>query len=599
MPPAVGPVNPQNVAASVSPTNAVDLASKAAVGREELQQQIKSTDMTDVILAFFKSRPGTLAGYILSLLVATVVNLIVLTKLTATIYRQINLNNRSKAFLYFGLLAVAMFVMIGLNYAVDFIEADLMPDFNGFSKKFFMGRVLHHNSQQYLNENPITYRNMVSTSCSSLSSVFAAAVQNYMPNAVLTLVTFGFLAYLDWRYFLVFMVAAAIMVALFLAQRDDILQRSCALEDHENAVKTDMFDVFRSLDTVVVKNTSHAELETLDGKIQTLREAEEEFLHMTNAFSYLTYAIITAAIVTTMTLALNKLGTPETPVTSIILAMTLMTSLRGKLQNVAATNMGVMKDNGRFTAVQMDALRNPPTIEAPEPFNVAQARAQASQSAATSHSPVVRMADVSYSYPKADSPVLQRFTWTMWQGINCLRGVSGCGKSTIGRLLVGLYRDYEGSITISGEECSTMTRARLRSLVTLSQQSMAVLDRTVRETILYGSSDGDVDEAELQTLWGQVAHVYNGLTLDSTVGINGGNLSTGQLQLLRMLGLQISSQMVVVLDEPCSGLDPVLKKAVLNIIKAISATKTVILITHDEATASVADRIKHIYPPSK
>jgi ABC-type multidrug transport system fused ATPase/permease subunit len=553
-----------------------------------LQQNIKTTDMTDIIAEFFSSRPGSMAAYIISLMVATVVNLVVLTKLTSIIYRKVNLNERKNAFFYFGFLAVGMLVLVGLNFAVDYIEAGLMPDFDTFAKKFFTGRVLYHNSQQFLNQNPIVYRNMLTTSTTAAASVFNAIVQNYIPNIILSGVLLTFLAYLDWKYFAVFLVAVSILVGLFFLFRDGVNESSKALEKHENSVKTDTFDIFRSMDTIIVKNTAEQELNTLNEKLIGLRKAEKDFLMATNSFSYIMYSIIAAAIIATSALAIDKMGKPGVSVTSIMLSLTLMATLRNKMQNIASTNTTVIKDMGRYTAVQMDALNAPPVMETESESFVVPAGT----------TPSIVMRDLSFTYPNSDRPSVVGFNWAAWQGVNCLRGASGCGKSTIGRILVGLYRGYTGAITIDGVECRTMPRSYLRTLVTLSQQTMSVLNRSLRDTILYGAQPAEVDLEELGRLWNQVSHVFNGLTLEDDVGIDGDNLSTGQLQLLRIVGLQLSAQKVVVLDEPCSGLDSTLKKSVLNLIRSMGQIKTVILITHDAETAAVADRVQLISPPS-
>jgi ABC-type bacteriocin/lantibiotic exporter with double-glycine peptidase domain len=88
--------------------------------------------------------------------------------------------------------------------------------------------------------------------------------------------------------------------------------------------------------------------------------------------------------------------------------------------------------------------------------------------------------------------------------------------------------------------------------------------------------------AKVKTLFDKVKTNFEGKKLDYLIGHQAKNLSTGQKQCLRLLNAIGSSASVVVLDEPCSGLDPTCKKTMMDLILDMSTEKIVLVITHDQ-----------------
>jgi ABC-type bacteriocin/lantibiotic exporter with double-glycine peptidase domain len=121
-----------------------------------------------------------------------------------------------------------------------------------------------------------------------------------------------------------------------------------------------------------------------------------------------------------------------------------------------------------------------------------------------------------------------------------------------------------------------------------------MLNRTIFQTLTYAV---DTDRKTVESLWSTVKRYYPEKTLDSSVGRDGCNLSTGQKQIVRLLNAVLTEHArVLILDEPCSGLHSDLRDLVLNLIREAAYThhKTVWLITHDEETASIGDSVKNL-----
>lgn len=552
-----------------------------------------------IIRSYVRMRPGICVLYGVALLTATLVNVVGLTKLTASMIQHVSAGNRPAALRLFGMIAGTMFGLIGINYVVDRTEAEMMTSFEAHVQSVLATRVMRSNEAAFKNRNPIEYRNAMATATIASARVFQSLVQSYLPNTTLSLTLIAYLATLDARFFVVFGAACGAVASLFALTGPQLRAASRCVNARNERVRVDVFDVFKSLDVVVTSNSTERELDTINRALRNAAKHEEAYLVSVNNFSYAIYAIIAVAIVTTELISISSMGTAGVSTTSILLAVTLMHTARGKTAHVASTNVTMLKEQGKYNSSELPELADDNSAATLLPPDNVQDAATSRRLAAASR---VDVNNFAFQYPdnndEGDASEASAPTRTLSfsfgpRGIHCLRGPSGYGKSTLARVLAGLYREYTGSIKIDGVEVSTMSHADHRAAVALSQQSASVLNRTIGETIVYGTRlarDGSPQEVTdaIDRVWRTVSGSFGDMTPASSVGIDGANLSTGQLQILRLASVQLSDAGIVVLDEPCNGLDNALKAVAHALIRNLGQSRTVLLITHDGDTASVA-----------
>ena len=200
---------------------------------------------------------------------------------------------------------------------------------------------------------------------------------------------------------------------------------------------------------------------------------------------------------------------------------------------------------------------------------------------------------VTFAYPGDNRDVLRDFSWQFGPGgISCLRARSGAGKTTLAKLLMGMHEPREGAIRVNGRHVSDVARADLRRHVTFTNQDQPILNRTIGEVIRYGTR---VTDERVEGVWARIRGAFEGKTLQTRVGKLGKNCSTGMRQLLRLANIELRGSSCVVADEPCSGLDADNKRRVTDSLKALAAAgATVLIITHDDETASLADNVRHM-----
>ncbi|MEV0874025.1 ATP-binding cassette domain-containing protein [Streptomyces sp. NPDC049950] len=197
-------------------------------------------------------------------------------------------------------------------------------------------------------------------------------------------------------------------------------------------------------------------------------------------------------------------------------------------------------------------------------------------------------------------PVLSVDRLTLRSG-ECLAlvGRSGSGKTTLGRCLAGLHRDHTGRITLDGTELPRSLRDRSRAQLAAVQyvfqdaraafdEHRPVLDQVARTAVRLRG-------AEPREAVARARRVLTDLGLaGELVRRRPGLLSGGELQRAALARALLAEPRVIVCDEITSGLDPVTRRSLLNLLGALMSRQdapAVVLITHDLDTAAPADRV--------
>jgi ATP-binding cassette, subfamily B, bacterial MsbA len=201
--------------------------------------------------------------------------------------------------------------------------------------------------------------------------------------------------------------------------------------------------------------------------------------------------------------------------------------------------------------------------------------------------------DLCFSYSD-QGPVLRNVSFQVAAGQTvALVGASGGGKSTLVKVLAGLYGAYTGDIAVDNinlRECSTSS---LRSQISYVGQESVVFSTTVAENITYGTQDIDEDRIwhclELAQLSHWVKDQPQGLYAE--VGELGASLSGGQRQRLAIARALYRDVPITILDEATSALDYETERNVQLAIESLEGVRTLFVVAHRLSTIEKADNI--------
>ena len=199
---------------------------------------------------------------------------------------------------------------------------------------------------------------------------------------------------------------------------------------------------------------------------------------------------------------------------------------------------------------------------------------------AAADAPIVEFRDVSFAYEDG-KPVLKHLNLTVEAGDQLtLLGRTGVGKSTLFKLLLGLYRPTSGQVLIHGVPAAFIPKARRRKLFGYVEQSFHMVPGTVRDQITLfdpAISDEAVRKAaELTGLSNTISHLEQGYDTPCAPEL----FSQGQWQLLSIARAAASDPDLLLLDEITANLDAETEQHVLRALRRVCAHRTVLSISH-------------------
>lgn len=172
-------------------------------------------------------------------------------------------------------------------------------------------------------------------------------------------------------------------------------------------------------------------------------------------------------------------------------------------------------------------------------------------------------------------------------------GPSGSGKSSLFKLLLGLYRVQSGTITMNGISQEEMEPSTLRQYYALVPQETRLYTGTIRDNLLYGnasaSEDDLMDALRSANAFDFVMQFPQGL--DTELGEHGGGLSGGQRQRLAIARAMLRQAPILLMDEATSALDSESEREIVQAVRRLSEGKTTITIAHRLYTVRDADAI--------
>jgi ATP-binding cassette, subfamily C, bacterial CydD len=201
---------------------------------------------------------------------------------------------------------------------------------------------------------------------------------------------------------------------------------------------------------------------------------------------------------------------------------------------------------------------------------------------------------VTVRYPGRPRPALDGVDLDLRPGeLVAVVGASGAGKTTLGRVLVGLTRPDEGLVLAGGRPLDDADLDWWRERVAWASQHPVLVPGTVAANLALGRPDAEPAAVEEAARLAGADRFVRRLPAgyDTVVGAGGRGLSAGQRQRLGLARALLRDAPLLVLDEPTVHLDPAAAARVGATVEALRGTRTILLITHDPELAARADRI--------
>jgi len=201
--------------------------------------------------------------------------------------------------------------------------------------------------------------------------------------------------------------------------------------------------------------------------------------------------------------------------------------------------------------------------------------------------------DVSFAYD-VRRPILEHVHFEVPAGTAIgLVGVSGSGKTTIGRLLFRFYDPTQGEIRIDGHDLRDVTVASVRAAIGVVPQDAVLFNESIAYNIAFGRPDASREDvqhaARMAQLHDFIASLPDGY--DTVVGERGLKLSGGEKQRVAIARAVLKRPLIYLFDEATSALDSRTERAIQENLRDVSRGTTTVIIAHRLSTVVDADQI--------
>ncbi|HLR78462.1 MAG TPA: ATP-binding cassette domain-containing protein, partial [Burkholderiaceae bacterium] len=206
----------------------------------------------------------------------------------------------------------------------------------------------------------------------------------------------------------------------------------------------------------------------------------------------------------------------------------------------------------------------------------------------------IEFRDVSFTYPEASQPSLSNISFRLKAGEKVgIIGRIGSGKTTLHKLILGLYEPTEGKVLLDGVDIKQIDPADLRRTIGHVPQDPVLFYGTLKQNLLMAAPFAtDAKMLHVARIAGidELASTHPD-GYDMMISERGDSLSGGQRQSVAVARALINDPAVLLLDEPSSNMDNQSESALRRRLKDVTRDKTLVLVTHRTALLELVDRL--------
>jgi len=206
----------------------------------------------------------------------------------------------------------------------------------------------------------------------------------------------------------------------------------------------------------------------------------------------------------------------------------------------------------------------------------------------------IEFRDVSFAYPNQTSAALQGVSLKIKAGEHvAILGRVGSGKTTVAKLILGLYRPTSGAVLVDGIDLRQIDPAELRRGIGYVSQDITLFFGTLRDNIVMGApladDDAILNAIAISGLEDLINAHPNGVEME--VGERGSRLSGGQRQCVGIARAVINEPSIMLMDEPTSAMDNTTERTIKRNLATFLRGRTAVVITHRTSMLDLVDRV--------
>ena len=408
-----------------------------------------------------------------------------------------------------------------------------------------------------------------------MGSVAAMLLELVIVPVTITAVTF----FVDWRLAVLMLLLFPLSIPICRWMRRLALDEKTELALANAALESGFIEYIQGLPVLRAVNKTGINAQNLQGSIKYVRSVQKKGLYK-QQFPFVLMGVLMEAIFLIIllvgawfvggnTLALVTLGA------GIVIVARLTEPLSLFLGVVTLFDLMDSSFKRIKSILETEPLKTDKTAETPKNFDIA-------------------FSHVDFTYAGQDMKAINDISFYIPnRTMTAIVGHSGCGKTTLTRLMMRYADVQKGDIKIGGVNIKNMDPDDLMKYISVVFQDVYLFDDTILSNIRMANPNATDTEVEAAA---NAAHCHEFISrlpdgYDTKVGDIGGSLSGGERQRISIARAILKDAPIVILDEPTAALDTESEVAVQNAIDKLVEDKTVIVIAHRLSTIAGADHI--------
>lgn len=481
-------------------------------------------------------------------------------------------------------------LLIGAKYVIALFEKKALTEIRVQTFRQIVDLTIDHFDQQHSGDLISRCTNDLNT----LGAIYTRLIPNVLFGLVLGLVGIISIFVLNWQIGLLALSMGLITIWVSTAFAKPLRLKSAAIQDSLSKLTQDLSDILQSLS---VTKMFHLE-ETIHKHYQTANQQTTQAI-IDHASIQAIYDALNALIswirsVGTLAFGLFLLGNDQVGLGAIVAAIHLQGNASFMFTNLGDFVTNIQRSLAGSTRV-FELLSWPK--EHGQPQKLPAEDGDNSQSGE-----MIQIHDLRFSYSALDQTGEPSLTENLLDQINltvltgqfaALIGPSGGGKSTLIKILMGLYPVSDGMLLVNGKPLSSYSLENLRDLMAYVPQDAYLFDGTIEENIRFGNPEASMEDVFEAA---RSAHAHDFITAqpdgyETLVGERGAKLSGGERQRIAIARALLKDAPLLLLDEATSALDSESEAVVQKALDSLMQGRTTIAIAHRLSTIQHADAI--------
>ena len=479
-----------------------------------------------------------------------------------------------------------------LNQALYFVYYEIQHLLNVKVKSWgrykLMDFVMRVNNNNFSDDNFTKLISPIHRASDLAASIINDILGWFVPNFLLLMIITIKFFHISPMLSTIFVISNLFIAFYFLNEYDGLLRANKKYESTTQRSDGTFIDLLNNMDKVIYRGTTNSESKKIKKMSDNTIENAEAYYSLSNYVSTSMVLITIFLLLTSISYIIKLFSQKKISSVDTIAGLSILALYRDKLASVIEQlpsfvgyigRLNVCMEyfkhiNDNFDKIMMSSKHDKLSL----PFKQ------------------FKYDNVSYRY-SSGKYIFKNKNLDFNIDNNTIVGITGpscSGKSTLMKLLIGMYPVESGNIYIDGKNINDIDSEYLRSRVIYVNQSSKLFDKKVIENIMYGCIDPNKCKSYLNKImkYPKIYDLYENIDIyKKDSGLFGENLSGGQRQIVNMIGGFINPSEILILDEPTNALDPELKEEVIKLINDFKQyKKCIFIITHDKDVFSIFDK---------